>query len=102
MNSLLREVNTLKTEFRLARSVVHAVNGISFTLAEGQVLGIVGESGSGKSVTALSILRLIDAPGRIVGGQIILHDEKTSVDLMSLSPAEVEHLPGNQISIIFQ
>jgi oligopeptide/dipeptide ABC transporter ATP-binding protein len=102
MNRPLLEVNDLKTEFRLARGVVHAVNGVSFSLAEGQVLGIVGESGSGKSVTALSILRLIDLPGRIVSGEIILHDETTSVDLMSLSPGELERVRGNKISMIFQ
>jgi len=68
MNKLLLEVNDLKTEFHLSRGVVHAVNDVSFTLAEGEVLGIVGESGRGKSVTALSILRLIALPGRIVGG----------------------------------
>src|SRR4029079_849512 len=102
MNIPLLEVNDLKTEFRLARGVVHAVNGISFKLGEGQVLGIVGESGSGKSVTALSILRLIEAPGRIVKGEILLHDDNKSIDLMTLSPAELENVRGNKISMIFQ
>ena len=102
MNIPLLEVNDLKTEFRLARGVVHAVNGISFKLGEGQVLGIVGESGSGKSVTALSILRLIEAPGRIVNGEILLHDDNKSIDLMTLSPAELENVRGNKISMIFQ
>ncbi len=102
MNKPLLEVNDLRTEFRLARGVVHAVNGVTFELGEGQVLGIVGESGSGKSVTALSILRLIDAPGRIVGGEIIFHDESGSVDLMQLTPAELEDVRGNKISMIFQ
>jgi peptide/nickel transport system ATP-binding protein/oligopeptide transport system ATP-binding protein len=98
----LLEVNDLKTEFHLARGVVHAVNNVSFELAEGEVLGIVGESGSGKSVTALSILRLIDLPGRIVSGQVMLHDDKGPVDLMTLSPGELEHIRGNKISMIFQ
>ena len=98
----LLEVKDLKTEFHLTRGVVHAVNDVSFELAEGEVLGIVGESGSGKSVTALSILRLIDLPGRIVAGQILLHDEKGPVDLMGLSPTELEHIRGNKISMIFQ
>jgi oligopeptide transport system ATP-binding protein len=102
MHTPLLEVNDLQTEFRLARGKVHAVNGVSFSLAEGQVLGIVGESGSGKSVTALSILRLIDPPGRIVAGEILLHDEKTTIDLMTLSPAELERVRGNKISMIFQ
>ncbi len=102
MNRPLLEVNNLKTEFKLSRGVVHAVNSVSFSLAEGEVIGIVGESGSGKSVTALSVLRLIDAPGRIVAGQILLHDEKETVDLMALSPVELEHIRGNKISMIFQ
>lgn len=102
MNRPLLEVKGLKTEFRLARGVVHAVNGVSFALAEGQVLGIVGESGSGKSVTALSVLRLIEPPGRIVGGQILLHDEQKTVDLMALSPQGLENIRGNKISMIFQ
>jgi len=102
MNKPLLEVKDLRTEFRLARGVVHAVNGASFDLAEGEVLGIVGESGSGKSVTALSILRLIDLPGRIVEGQILLHEEKATVDLMTLSPSALEQIRGNKISMIFQ
>jgi oligopeptide transport system ATP-binding protein len=102
MNRPLLEVKDLKTEFKLSRGVVHAVNGVSFSLGEGEVLGIVGESGSGKSVTALSILRLIEEPGRIVAGQILLHDDKGTVDLMTLSPVELEHIRGNKISMIFQ
>src|SRR5258707_847570 len=98
----LLEVKDLKTEFKLSRGVVHAVNGVSFNLAEGEVLGIVGESGSGKSVTALSILRLIEEPGRIVAGQILLYDDKGAVDLMALSPVALEHVRGNKISMIFQ
>ena len=102
MNRPLLEVKDLKTEFKLTRGVVHAVNGVSFSLAEGEVLGIVGELGSGKSVTALSILRLIDAPGRIVSGQILFHDDKEPVDIRDLSPTELEHVRGNKISMIFQ
>ncbi len=102
MNKPLLTVKDLQTEFKLSRGVVHAVNGVSFSLAEGEVLGIVGESGSGKSVTALSILRLIEVPGRIVAGEILLQDEKGVVDLMALSPAELEHIRGNKISMIFQ
>jgi oligopeptide transport system ATP-binding protein len=102
MNRPLLEVKDLKTEFKLSRGVVHAVNGVSFNLGEGEVLGIVGESGSGKSVTALSILRLIEEPGRIVAGEILLYDDKGAVDLMALSPVELEHVRGNKISMIFQ
>ncbi|MEP7358737.1 MAG: ABC transporter ATP-binding protein, partial [Anaerolineales bacterium] len=103
MTKPLLEVTDLVTEFRLARGVVHAVNSVSFELAEGQVLGLVGESGSGKSVTALSILRLIEAPGRIAGGKVLFYeDDQTSVDLMELKPSELEDVRGNKISMIFQ
>ena len=102
MTKPLLEVKGLKTEFRLSQGVVHAVNNVSFSLAEGEVLGIVGESGSGKSVTALSLMRLIDAPGRIVGGQVLLHEDKGPTDLLKLSPTDMEHVRGNKISMIFQ
>jgi oligopeptide transport system ATP-binding protein len=82
--------------------VVHAVNGATFSLAEGQVLGIVGESGSGKSVTSLSIMRLIEAPGRIVGGEVVFYEGPQGADLLTLSPQEMQHLRGNKISMIFQ
>jgi peptide/nickel transport system ATP-binding protein/oligopeptide transport system ATP-binding protein len=101
-NKPLLDVVDLKTEFRLARGTVHAVNGVSFSLAEGEVLGIVGESGSGKSVTALSVMRLIETPGRIVSGEIILHDGDKTIDLMKLSSRELEHVRGNKVSMIFQ
>ena len=102
MNNILLEVKGLKTEFLLHQGPVHAVNGISFTLHEGEVLGIVGESGCGKSVTALSIMRLIDPPGRIVEGQVLLHEPNKTTDLLTLSPREMEHIRGNKISMIFQ
>ncbi len=102
MTKPLLEVKGLKTEFRLSQRVVHAVNGISFTVNEGEVMGIVGESGCGKSVTALSIMRLIDLPGRIIAGEVILHDEKVDTDLLSLTTSQMEHVRGNKISMIFQ
>jgi oligopeptide/dipeptide ABC transporter ATP-binding protein len=102
MTRPLLEVQNLTTEFRLHQGVVHAVNGVSFTVGEGEVLGIVGESGSGKSVTALSIMRLIDAPGRIVGGQVWLYDENGAADLMTLPAGDMERVRGNKISMIFQ
>jgi oligopeptide/dipeptide ABC transporter ATP-binding protein len=102
MNKPLLEVSNLKTEFRLSRGTVHAVNDVSFSLAQGEVLGIVGESGSGKSVTSLSLMRLIEPPGRIVSGQALLHDDKGTVDLLALSPSDLQHIRGNKISMIFQ
>jgi oligopeptide transport system ATP-binding protein len=102
MRKPLLDIKDLKTEFVLSRGAVHAVNGVNLSLGEGEVLGIVGESGSGKSVTALSIMRLIDTPGRIVGGQVLLHDEQGTTDLLKLSPDQMEHIRGNKISMIFQ
>jgi oligopeptide/dipeptide ABC transporter ATP-binding protein len=102
MDNLLLEVNGLKTEFILSQGPVHAVNGISFKIHEGEVLGIVGESGCGKSVTALSIMRLIEAPGRIVEGQVLLHENDKTTDLLGIPIKEMEHIRGNKISMIFQ
>jgi oligopeptide/dipeptide ABC transporter ATP-binding protein len=102
MSNPLLEVTDLKTEFRLSQRTVHAVNGISFRVGEGEVLGIVGESGCGKSVTALSVMRLIDTPGRIVGGEALLHENGKITDLLSLPAGEMEHVRGNKISMIFQ
>ena len=99
MSKTLLKVENLKTHFRLGRETLRAVNGVSFEIAEGEVLGIVGESGSGKSVTSLSIMRLIESPGEIVGGSVIFNDE---VDLLKLSDKELENILGNKISMIFQ
>ncbi len=102
------EVRDLKTQFDLAEGTVHAVNGISYTVYEGQVLGIVGESGCGKSVSVLSVMRLIQGPiGRIAGGEVLLHDYDGSGggwtrDLLTLSRTEMEEIRGNKISMIFQ
>jgi oligopeptide/dipeptide ABC transporter ATP-binding protein len=102
MTKPLLDVRDLKTEFRLSQAVVHAVNGVSFTLHEGEVLGIVGESGCGKSVTALSLMRLIELPGRITNGEVILHDTQKVVNLIDLPMPEMEQVRGNKISMIFQ
>ncbi|WP_437650563.1 ABC transporter ATP-binding protein [Sorangium sp. So ce362] len=101
---MLLEVKHLKTHFFTEEGVVRAVDGISFSLDRGEVLGIVGESGSGKSVTSLSLLRLIpDPPGRIVGGQILLESEGGLVeDLAEASEARMERIRGDRIAMIFQ
>lgn len=101
---MLLEVKNLKTHFFTEEGVVRAVDGISFSLDRGEVLGIVGESGSGKSVTSLSLLRLIpDPPGRIVGGQILLESEGGVVeDLAEASEARMERIRGDRIAMIFQ
>jgi oligopeptide transport system ATP-binding protein len=95
----LLEVRDLRTHFKTDAGIVKAVDGISFTLNEGETIGIVGESGSGKSVTNLSIMRLIQSPpGKIVGGEILFEDK----DILKLSQRELRHIRGNEISMIFQ
>jgi peptide/nickel transport system ATP-binding protein len=94
----LLEVEGLSTYFFTHSGVVKSVDNIDFTLQHGEVLGIVGESGCGKTVTSLSIMRLIDHPGRIVSGKIKFDGH----DLLTLSDTEMGQLRGNQISMIFQ
>ena len=97
MNHLL-EVKSLQTQFPTRAGLVRAVDGVSFYLDRGELLGLVGESGCGKSITALSIMRLISPPGRIVGGEI-LFDGK---NLLKLSDAEMREIRGDDIAMIFQ
>jgi oligopeptide transport system ATP-binding protein len=98
MTSLL-EVQDLTTRFHTMDGTVHAVNGISYTLEEGQTLGIVGESGCGKSVSALSVMGLIPKPpGKITAGQVLYRGQ----DLLSLREEEMEHIRGDEIAMVFQ
>ncbi|MDH7486653.1 MAG: ABC transporter ATP-binding protein [Anaerolineae bacterium] len=95
----LLEVKGLRTQFFTQDGVVHAVNGISYHLNEGETLGIVGESGCGKSVSVLSIMRLIpQPPGKIVGGEVWFDGR----NLMELQEDEVRQVRGNRIAMIFQ
>jgi oligopeptide/dipeptide ABC transporter ATP-binding protein len=94
----LLEVRDLCTRFHTREGVLPVVDGVSFTLRRGQVLGLVGESGSGKTVTGFSIMGLIDAPGRIDGGQVLFKGQ----DLTRMAPSAVRQLRGNRISMIFQ
>src|SRR5258706_6724132 len=96
--SHLLEVKNLHTYFQTREGLVRAVEGVSFYLDRGELLGLVGESGCGKSMTALSIMRLVAAPGRIVAGEI-LFDGK---NLLQLSTREMGALRGNEIAMIFQ
>src|SRR5579859_866185 len=82
----LLSVRGLQTQFLADEGTVRAVDGVSFDVYPGQTLGVVGESGCGKSVTAHSILRIVEAPGRIVGGRILLRRDATELDLVALSP----------------
>src|SRR6185369_12633960 len=78
--------------------IVKAVDGVSFTVREGEALGIVGESGSGKSVTALSLMRLLDEPARIVGGEVRFQGR----DVLAMDPEELRALRGDGIAMVFQ
>ena len=98
MGTLL-EVKDLRTQFFTQDGVVHAVNGISYTLNEGETLGIVGESGCGKSVGVMSLIRLIPMPpGRVTGGEVWFEGR----DLLKLSDDEIRQVRGNRIAMIFQ
>ncbi|MBN1247440.1 MAG: ABC transporter ATP-binding protein [Anaerolineae bacterium] len=102
MNTPLLEVRDLDVRFYLSERTIYAVNGVSFTVEPGQVVGIVGESGCGKSVTSLAIMRLIQEPGRIDAGEVQLHEGDDAVNLLKLSTTQMEHVRGNRISMIFQ
>jgi oligopeptide/dipeptide ABC transporter ATP-binding protein len=98
-SDVLLEVKDLKTYFYMqSGDIVKAVDGVDFILRKGSVLGIIGESGSGKSVTSRSILRIVDEPGKVVGGEIIFKGR----DLLKLSEKEMTGIRGAQISLIFQ
>ncbi|MES2734389.1 MAG: ABC transporter ATP-binding protein [Bacteroidota bacterium] len=101
---LLLEVNKLRVSFDTDRGVVRAVDDVSFNLRKGETIGIVGESGSGKSVTALSLIRLIQTPpGRIEGGEILFNSPARGwTDLTQLSHTDMRHIRGNEMSMIFQ
>jgi oligopeptide transport system ATP-binding protein len=95
----LLEVDNLVTKFYTEEGVVHAVNGISYALDEGESMGLVGESGCGKSVSVLSLMRLIPTPpGRIEEGEVVYNDR----DLLKVSDEEMRSIRGREIAMIFQ
>ena len=97
--TVLLEIDDLRTQFFTSAGTVKAVDGISYTVNEGETVAIVGESGCGKSVSALSVLRLIpDPPGRIVGGNINFSGR----NLLELSDSEIRNVRGRDITMIFQ
>jgi peptide/nickel transport system ATP-binding protein len=98
MTEPLLEVRDLRTVFHMERGAYAAIDGISFTLAKGEVLGIVGESGSGKSVTGFSLMGLIDPPGEITSGEVLFKGE----DLCRKSEEELRKIRGDRIAMIFQ
>jgi oligopeptide/dipeptide ABC transporter ATP-binding protein len=98
MATPILQVRDLRTQFLTDGGIVTAVDGVSFDLYPGESLGIVGESGSGKSVTALSLLRLVPDPGKIVGGHVLFRNE----DLLQISEDEIRQIRGRDIAMIFQ
>lgn len=94
----LLQIRNLSTVFPTERGIAKAVDNVSLNIEPGSVLGIVGESGCGKSVTALSILRLVPAPGRIAGGEILLNGQ----DLFKLKESQMQEIRGNKIAFIPQ
>jgi oligopeptide/dipeptide ABC transporter ATP-binding protein len=96
-NSLLT-VRNLVTHFYTYRGVVKALDGVNLTIGRSEFVGLVGETGSGKSVTALSIMRLIESPGKIISGEVMFEDK----DLLKLNIEEMRRVRGKEISMIFQ
>ncbi len=92
------KVENLQTHFFTRDGVARAVDGVSFEVGRGEILGLVGESGSGKSITGFSVLGLVDPPGRVTGGRILFQGE----DLVGRSPAEMRAIRGKRIAMIFQ
>ena len=98
-STTILDVDGLKTYFYSSRGAARAVDGVSFRLCRGEVLGVVGESGSGKSVTAQSIMQLVPSPpGKIVAGSILFD----GTNLLDLTPQQIRHIRGNRIAMIFQ
>ena len=97
MNAAL-EVKGLTTRFETRAGAVTAVNDVSFAVQPGRILGLVGESGSGKSVTGFSILGLIDAPGEVTAGEVLVD----GVDLRAMAPDDVRRMRGRKVAMVFQ
>ncbi len=102
----LIETKELYTNFFTFEGVVKALNGVSIVVNQGETYGLVGESGCGKSVTVRSMMRIVQTPGKIVGGKILLflsdEDRERGIDILKRSEAFMESIRGNDISMIFQ
>jgi peptide/nickel transport system ATP-binding protein len=98
MTEPVLSVRNLRVEFATRHSVLRAIDGVSFDIAKGEVLGVVGESGAGKSVTGLAVIGLIDPPGRLSGGEIYL----SGLRIDNLPPEEMRRIRGKRIGMIFQ
>ncbi len=100
---LTLQVRGLQTQFVTRAGVAKAVDDVSFEVGRGQIMGLVGESGSGKSMTGYSILGLIDPPGQVVAGEVLLTlKDGQTLDLRHLSPKQMQHIRGNRVAMIFQ
>ena len=98
MAGALLEVRNLRVEFNTRRGTLVAIDDVSFDIAPGEVLGVVGESGAGKSITGTAIIGLLEPPGRIAGGEILL--EGARID--NLPPEEMRRVRGRRIGVVFQ
>jgi peptide/nickel transport system ATP-binding protein len=98
MSEPVLSVRNLRVEFATRHQTLRAIDGISFDIAKGEVLGVVGESGAGKSVTGLAVIGLIDRPGRVAGGEILLSGARID----NLPPEEMRRIRGKRIGMIFQ
>lgn len=98
MKAILLEVQNLETTFKQRKSTIHAVNGVSFSLRKGEMLGVVGESGCGKSVSMLSILNLLPPAAVIKNGQIFFNGQ----DIRKMNKRDMQHIRGNKVGMIFQ
>ena len=94
----LLDVTDLNTSFFTDKDVINAVDGVSFSVSRGEIFGIIGESGCGKTMTAMSVMRLVQPPGRIVKGKVVFEGR----DLLGLSEREMEGVRGGRIGMIFQ
>ena len=92
------KINNLQTHFFTKAGILKAVDGVSFEIAAGEIVGLVGESGSGKSITGFSVMGLVDAPGKIIDGSINFKGK----DLSALSNDQMQNIRGNRIAMIFQ
>lgn len=99
MNSNVLDVRKLQVEYATSIKTVQAVRGISFSIQKGETLGLIGESGSGKTTTAMAILRLLQKPGRVVGGEVILNN---SMDLLTLPERELRKVRWTELALITQ
>ena len=97
-NDSIFQIRGLKTQFFTSKGIVPAVDGVDITVKKGEAVGLVGESGCGKSMTAMSTMQLLQYPGRVVAGEILLDGE----NLLEKTKKEMDEIRGNRITMIFQ